>query len=229
MKHHRILLFTFLVSIFSQLAWANMSVDRAIVVFEPNQSPRADVEISNEGNEVLYIQVEVFQIKNPGTGQEERIKITNPDDIGLLVTPNKLIVPPNGHKLVRLVSLKPADDQERVYRIKFTPMVGEFQANSNGVKVVIAYGVLVIVQPQDPDPSLQVTRTGNKLLVKNNGNTNALFQDGTQCPENNDNGCEQIKSKRIYAGSEWEIDLPLDQGVDFYVTVGSETTKKSYP
>lgn len=213
----------------ANLCFANMSIDKAIVVFEPNASPREDVEIGNQGDDVLYIQVEVFEIKAPGTPSEERIQITNPDDIGLLVTPNKIIIPPHGHKLVRLVNLIPAVDEDRIYRIKFTPMVGPLQSDTIGVKVIVAYGILVIVQPPSPDPQLEVIRNGKQLTVKNKGNTNALFQDGTQCPEDKTLECLPLASKRVYAGTEWTTDLPQDQTANYYVTVGTKTKKRKYP
>jgi len=215
--------------ILSSLSCASMNIDKAIVVFKSDASPREDIEISNVGDETLYIQVEVFEVTDPGTENEQRIKVTNPDDIGLLVTPNKIIIPPHGHKLVRLVNLKPAVVNDRIYRIKFTPIVGPLKASSTGVKIIVAYGVLVIVQPGEPDPQLEVIRTDTQLWVKNNGNTNALFQDGTQCPEDENEACQTLKSKRVYAGNEWVTELPSNQAVNYYVTIGDRTKKKTYP
>ena len=79
----------------SSQALATMSLDRMIVYFKPNQLPRQDVVVSNPDKENLYLQTEVYNVVNPGTQQEERIRVTDPKDIKLLATPGKAIIPPN--------------------------------------------------------------------------------------------------------------------------------------
>ncbi|MDZ7685202.1 MAG: hypothetical protein U5O39_09580 [Gammaproteobacteria bacterium] len=42
---------------------AEMYVDRSIVIFEPGEQPREDVEVSNTGDDVMYVQVEVLKVE----------------------------------------------------------------------------------------------------------------------------------------------------------------------
>lgn len=79
---------------------ASMSLDRVIVYFKPDQLPRQDVVASNPDSENLYLQTEVYKVLNPGTEQEERIRVSDPSQVKLLATPGKAIIPPNGRKSV---------------------------------------------------------------------------------------------------------------------------------
>ena len=100
------LIFVIAVALFSQAALASMVVERSIVSFEPDKSNRQDIEVKNTGEEMLYIQVEPFQVINPGTEEEERVPVVNPKEAQFLATPSKLAIPPNSSKLVRLVNLE---------------------------------------------------------------------------------------------------------------------------
>ena len=64
----------------------------------------------------LYVEVVLYEVKNPGEENEERIVVTNPKEAGFLVTPNRLVIPPGSRKLVRFVNMKPLD-KERIFRI----------------------------------------------------------------------------------------------------------------
>ena len=72
----------------SPFVLADMYVDRSIVIFEAETQPRQDIKVSNSGEEVMYVQVEVFQVNDPGESTEERIKVNDPKQIKLIATPN---------------------------------------------------------------------------------------------------------------------------------------------
>lgn len=210
---------------------ASMIIDRAIVVYEPGQPSRQDVQISNPDKEPLFVKVTIFEVQNPGTEQEKRVEVKNPKDIPFLVTPNKLVVPPNGNKLVRLVNLAKGGDTDRIYRINLTPVVGEVESTEMALKVVVGYQLLVMVQPEHPNATLEVTRKGRMINFKNVGNTNVLVRNGKQCPagDSNEVDCREINGTRIYAGNSWTSELPFDQPVNFSLTIGSKNKKVSYP
>ncbi len=223
----RRLLFTALLSLFATTAQAEMFVDRSIVIFEPGGQPRQDVEVSNTGDEVLYVQVDVLRVSKPGAPDEVREKVDNPQDLKLLATPSKLIIPPGSRKLVRIVNLQTSNDEERVYRINVTPIVPPLQEESSQLRIVVAYQILTIVQPNDPETNLAVTRDGKVIRFSNSGNTNVLLSDGQQC-QGEDN-CQELPSRRLYSGNSWEHTLPFDAPVSYSVRTFDGIKQEVFP
>ncbi len=212
-------------------ASATMVVSNSIIHFGPDQPNREDVEIENPTSEPMYIKVAPSIVRNPGTDAEQREMITNPKEAGLLVSPNKLVIPPGGRKLVRFVNLRPQATEEMVYRVAITPVVNEVKANATGVKILIGYEVLVLTQPVNAQPELVAERAGNTLTFRNDGNTNVLLREGYQCPiETEDKEqCEPLSGKRIYPGNQWSVDLPLDRPAEYYLAVGRKNSVAVYP
>ncbi|MDH5737648.1 MAG: fimbria/pilus periplasmic chaperone [Gammaproteobacteria bacterium] len=198
------------------LALADMYVDKSIIVFPVDSATRQDVKVTNSDDETMYIEVEVFKVLEPGTGQEERIK-DNPRVLGLLATPNKLVIPPKSQKLVRLVNLEPQSKEERIYRINITPIVPPLEENVSQLRIVVAYQILAIVQPPNPESKLIAHRSGKKIIFTNEGNTNVLLSEGKQCDISSADLCESLESHRLYAGNTWELKLPYDAPVSFAV------------
>ncbi|MGI2026933.1 fimbrial biogenesis chaperone [Endozoicomonas acroporae] len=188
---------------------ATMSLDRMIVYFKPDQLPRQDVVVSNPDKENLYLQTEVYNVINPGTEQEERIRVTDPNDIKLLATPGKAIIPPNGRKTVRLVSLETPKDKELVYRVTFRPVVGDLEAKKTAIKLLVAYQALVFVRPQNPDYKVDGKLDNGKMTFTNSGNINVVLRNGKYCTSNAKESCTDLSDgTRIYAGESWEMPLP---------------------
>lgn len=208
-------LLTFIFVCLSSPSLANIAINKSIIEFLPSKSNREDIEVRNTSDEQIYVQVEIFEIINPGLPNEEKIKHSDPKKSGLIVSPQKMAIPPKGVKLVRLVRYISAGDKDRIYRVKVAPVVGELFAEQTGVKVLVGYELLVMVRPKNPAPKLEVTRQGKKLLVRNEGNTNVLMYHGKQCRTEDD--CEKLTSKRMYSGASWTLDLPIDGPVDFYI------------
>ena len=209
---------------------AEMVLSNVIVHFEPGDPGRKDVEISNHGEEPLYVEVEPHEVLAPGTDQEERARILDPREAGLLVTPNKLIVPPGATKVIRLVKMG-ISSKERVYRIAAKPVTGGVEATSSGLKIMVGYEILAIVYPSQPDAKLKIERDGRKLFVQNNGNTNVLLRQGFQCETSDtpQEECTPLPSRRVYPGNSWELDLPHDLPVKYYQSVGTRNMVAEYP
>lgn len=218
------LIYCILIMLFSITAHADMILNKSIIYFEPDSPNREDLEIQNAGTDPLYIQVTPKIVNNPGTDKQVREIFDNPKQAGLLVSPNKLVVPPNGRKLLRFVNLNPNPKQEKVYRVSITPVVGELSAKSTGVKIMIGYEVLVIVHPVDGHIDLTHQRSGNKLTLSNQGTQNVLLRKGTQCPEGiaDESQCHQLPGKRLYPGNTWSVDLETDQAVTYFLSRGKE-------
>lgn len=210
---------------------ANMVLSEAIIHFEPGKPLRKDIEVENPSSENLYIEITPTVVEQPGTESEKRVSITDPRESGLLVTPNKLVIPPGGRKLVRLVSLLPLGEKERVYRVTFKPVVGDLEAEQIGVKILVGYEVLVLMQPATPEPNLIATHTGTSLAFENKGNTNVLLREGKQCPDGaakDSEDCKRLNGKRLYPGNSWSIDLPFNKAVDYQMSIGTKNSVKTY-
>lgn len=199
-------------------ACAEIFVDRAIVRMSADQPPREDVKVINNGDTEGYVQVDVYEVRNPGKDNEERVKVTDPNSVKLIASPNKLAIPPGGQKLVRIVNLDPSSTEERIYRINVTPVLAPLQEDSGSVvRVVVAYQILVIVDPAQPREELNIQRSGYRLTVANSGNTNVLISDGRQCDAASGH-CVDIAAHRVYPGNRWETDLVFDSPVTLKLT-----------
>lgn len=211
-------------------AHASMELSNVIFHFEPGEAARQDVEVFNSGEQPLYVEITPTVVRSPGDAGEKREVIKDPRESGLLVTPNRLIVPPGASKMVRMVKMGNSPD-ERVYRVTAKPVIGGLEADQSGVKVMIGYELLAIVYPPNPRPDIVVQRNGQQLIVRNQGNTNVLFREGYQC-ERDDlprEECAPLPGKRVYPGNEWIIDLPLDRPVTYYQSTGTRNFVETYP
>lgn len=210
---------------------ASMVLSNVILHFEPGEPTRQDIAIENTGDETMYVEVRPHRVLNPGTENEQRKYISDPREAGLLVTPNKLIVPPHGRKLLRFVDLKAGSESERVYRVAVTPVVGELEAQASGLKILVGYEVLVLAQPLQPQPNLVGERRGQKMLFRNDGNTNIFLREGRQCPSEDaaDDDCAALGTKRLYPGNEWILDLPYDGPVEYDIGIGSTSSFEAWP
>ncbi len=212
-------------------ASANMVLSEAIIHFEPGKPLRKDIEVENPSSENLYVQIEPSVVLDPGTENERREAISDPREYGLLVTPNKLVVPPGGRKLVRLVSLDPLGEKERVYRVTFKPVVGDIESEQIGIKILIGYEVLVLMQPASPEPNLVAQRNGKTISFSNEGNTNVLLREGKQCPKGTSSkpeDCESLRGKRLYPGNQYSVELPFNRSVEYQMSIGTKNLVKTY-
>jgi P pilus assembly chaperone PapD len=225
-----------LVSLFACLSWSSslagaaggMQLNRSIVIFEPGKPPREDVLILNQENENLYVNVTIMEVENPGTEAESRIKLTDPGLSKLIVTPNRLIVPPLGRKPIRLVNLEPSET-ERIYRVDITPVLPPLEdPKTSMVRIVVAYQLLVIVRPLQPREELVAEREGQQLRFDNRGNTNVLLTEGRQCDASGES-CTDLPTRRIYAGNRFEVSLPYTTPASYKLTTGDTTRQAVYP
>ena len=222
------LLLFFALSTCASFLSAGISVDRTIINFPADQTPRQDVIVSNQGDETAYVKVEVLEVINPGEANEERRLLNNLEDITFVASPAKLVIPAKGRKQVRLVNLAPPD-KEKVYRINFTPVEPPLAATEGmGVRILIAYQVLALIHPAQPSEDLDMHVEGNSLMVKNNGNSYALITNLRQCDSNGENCKDDIGSKRLYAGNTHRFELPFENTeVSFRLTNFKGATNKT--
>ncbi|HMN52590.1 MAG TPA: hypothetical protein PKC32_00205 [Sphingopyxis sp.] len=170
-------------------ASAQLAIDRLWVDMGGGSVRRSDLVVRNESKDKYYITVATSEIVNPGTAQETREPGSNPEELGLLVTPGRMILEPGQMRAIRIVSLNQGLSKDRVYRVNVTPQIGELGAasaapDSRGlaIKLLAAFDVLVTVRPEKGDATLVVHRDGNFLDLTSAGNSNVLLLDGKICP-----------------------------------------------
>lgn len=218
------LTFALLLMMPAALAQASMVLDRSILTFEPGKAPREDVTVYNPDPTPLFAEVEVLEVKSPGTDKEERVVVRNPEEIGLIATPKRLVVPKGGSRIVRLVNLAGHGSAERVYRVNIKPVAAPendsdaTDKKSMSIKILIAYQLLIFVAPEKAELQIEGHREGNTLMLMNKGNVNAYFYDGRQCNAGEEKEqCATLDSFRLYPGNERRVALPRDHAVDFMI------------
>lgn len=206
----------------SSLAFAQINAYPSIVNLSVN-SLREDVLVSNHGKETAYVRVTPRLLENPGTPKQKEVTIRNPRELGLLVSPQKLAIPPGQFRLVRIVSIKPSIKIDRIYIVSIEPILGQLkflQDSDNqarmAIKVVVGYGILVMNRPKLLEPRITMTRRGRTVTVKNIGNTTIFLQYGQQCVRANQ--CTPLPTpvKRMFPGNTWTFTAPKSMPVFFH-------------
>lgn len=199
-------------------ASAQLAVDRLWVDFQSGAADRTDVTLRNESSDVYYITVSPVEVQNAGLPNETRVTEADPDKLGLLVTPNRVVMQPGDTRSIRIVSLNQGLKTDRVYRVTITPQVGDIVDNNAAapdhamsVKLLAAYELLVTVRPDGSKSKVDVKRVADGITLTNLGNTNVLYFDGEDCPANSDAAvgakCIKVGSKRLYVGNAWHVKL----------------------
>jgi len=229
---HRIiqhLLFSTLVQLFlSPLlgittgAFAQVIVDRAIVTLKSGGRPIENVVVGNSGTETLYVTAHPDVMTNPGEETEKRV-ITE----DLLVSPKRFALGGGAQRTVRLLLKKTYGETEQVYRVKFVPEAkgfgpedaGEIKGKRATLKVLTGMGILILVEPKAPSPSLTWTRSDSKIIFRNEGNVNIFLEEGKAC-KNEGSECANLPAGRLYPGNTLEAPTSRDRLVTYRKQTG---------
>jgi P pilus assembly chaperone PapD len=203
---------------------ASIVLSQVVVDFAADGKLAQDIEVSNDKKEVSYVAIEPFEIVAPGTPEERRIAIVDPEVGGLLVTPQRLILQPGERRTVRIAAIGTRRANDRVYRVTIKPVAGPVTSSVSAIKLLVGYDVLVIQRPANPAARIIGTRGGETLTLRNDGNTNAELYDGKLCVGSD---CHAIPSKRLYAGQSWS--QPIGPGkITYRVSTGTTSEVVEY-
>lgn len=204
----------------SDKASAELVLSHLVVELAPAEK-RVDVEVLNSGSEDLYVLAEPREIINPGTKAESARIDADPEQLGLLVAPSRLILQPHQRRLLRIATLG-ATDAERIYRVTIKPVTAPLTASASGLKVLVGYDLLVIVRPPRPAPHVTAYREGAEVTLTNDGNVSIELRDGSACaaPEG---PCSDLPGARLYAGSKKTISIGADRHGAYQMKVGSSS------
>ncbi|MFV8781628.1 fimbria/pilus periplasmic chaperone [Microbulbifer sp. SA54] len=197
-----------LLCLLAQPVLAAMSLDKIIVHLNDQPNSREDVLVTNPDQETLYLQTEIYRVDNPGMPNENRVRVVDPKEFKLLVSPARAVIGSGEKKRFRLMSLEQNLEREKVYRVTFKPVVGDVKTDRSALKVLVAYQILVFVQPEDGMYHIAVENHGGEWQLVNNGNVNVEVGDVQHCLS--DDSCKPLAVKgRLYAGAS----LPIDEKV----------------
>lgn len=207
-------------------SYGEIRIDNIIIDFSDGNTRRNDIEVTNDGKALVYVSVKPVEIVRPGLEGEERRRHRDPMEMGLLVSPTRMVLEPGQTKPVRLSILKRPQDRDRIYRIRIAPAVGRTVAIKTGLRVLVGYEVLVIVRPDKDKAEITGERDGRKLTLRNTGNTNAKLMRGKQCDDAGK--CVDLPPKRLYAGATWTVDLPLDTPAEYRLKSGGAVYSRTF-
>jgi len=202
------------------MAHAELLVSQLVVELAPGEHRRSDVEIMNSGPERIFVSVEPREILHPGTPAESGRSDPDPEGLGLLVSPARLILDPGQRKLLRIASIA-TSDRERVFRVTVKPVVGQLESEASGLKVLVGYDMLVIVRPDAPNPHVTAARANGRLILTNDGNVSVELDDGKGCDSAMKN-CQALPGGRLYVGATKTIAVGPGRRVTYKAKAGSK-------
>jgi len=208
-------------------AHAEMILSQVIVDLWPDKPPRDDIEVWNDGEERMYVSAEPFEIVAPGTPDEQRVAAGSPEESGILVSPQRLILEPGERRTIRIAAIGDRSANDRVYRVAIKPVAGPVTADASALKVFVGYDTLVIVRPEQAAGEVRGERTGRTLRLTNAGNTAQELFDGEQCDSGGGN-CQPLPAKRLYPGATWEQTLPFETAVSYKSAAGSTLRERQF-
>jgi len=193
-------------------ARAQIALDRLIVELPGRAGATADVEVRNGGDATAYVVVEPAEVIAPGTADERRHEAADPETLGLLAAPSRLVLAPGARRIVRLARLDDPGSRERVWRVRIRPVTGATTSETSALKVLVGYGVLVLGRPPQPRAAIRAERRGDALVLVNDGNAGALLFGGRHCDADSAR-CVELAPRRLYPGNRWRVPLRWDTPV----------------
>lgn len=217
-----------LLLLLAQPVSAAMSLDKIIVYLDDAPNARDDIVVSNPDDETLYLQTEIYRVDNPGLPDEKRVRVVNPKEFKLLVSPAKAVLTSGEQRRFRLMSLERDLEREKVYRVTFRPVVGDIKTDRTALKILVAYQALVFVQPQDGSYQLELEKSAGGWSLKNSGNINVEITEVEHCQS--EAGCRPLAvSGRLYAGNSLSLGEGLAGGELVFLARGREARKMRLP
>jgi P pilus assembly chaperone PapD len=208
-------------------AAAQIVLSNLVVELLPGKDSKQDVEVWNQGSDRSYVAIEPAEVLNPGTPAELRRTDPDPEKLGVLVSPARMILDPGQRKLVRISEIAPPGERERVYRVTVKPVAGPIAANQSGLKVLIGYDVLVLVRPAQPKASIAATRSGETITFRNDGNVSVELEQGRQCDASG-KSCSDLPGKRLYAGAQWSTQVKPGYRPEYTLRSPAEVVHKTF-
>lgn len=208
-------------------ARAELVLSELIVDLQSGKHVRDDVEIWNKSDERAFVAVEPRQILNPSLASQSERRDPDPEKLGLLVSPTRMILEPGQRKLLRIATLAPANNREQVYRVTVKPVIAGVEARDSGLKILVGYDLLVLVRPLQALQNITANRSGRTLTFNNQGNVSVEIVEGKQCTSSRAD-CKELPGKRLYPGASWTVELGSDLPAQYTLKSPGRIDRKTF-
>ncbi len=210
---------------FFQGAAAQIAVDKAVVIL--SKEPRTQIIVSNTGPQRAFVDITPRRIETPGEAAEIALDSADPQQIGLLAAPNRLVLEPGERRSVRINLMGQKATTDRVWRVLVREVSAPDETPGLAIRTTLAYDVLVIERPEAPRAVLSTQRTPDGLVVTNTGNTFLVLDHGQSCAPATPEVCTALTGKRLYATQRWTIPLANPEArVSFELTLPEDAPKR---
>src|SRR3954451_21602469 len=88
-------------------AHSELVLSELVVELQPGKQVRDDVEVWNNSPERSFVAVEPREILDPSLPTEAVHKDPDPEKLGLLVSPARMILEPGQRKMLRIATISP--------------------------------------------------------------------------------------------------------------------------
>lgn len=155
--------------------------------------------IYNSGDSSAFVRVDVMHIDVSGKDKEAPVLSLKDNELikdRLLVTPMRMIIPPNNFQTSRIL-WSGKRTSEQYYRVRYTPVmpgkndgfglndaeISDYRqkAIQAGINVLAGYGTVVIVHPDNPTFNTQIKQDKNSITLINSGNATVAVEDVRVC------------------------------------------------
>jgi P pilus assembly chaperone PapD len=208
-------------------ARADLVLSELIVDLQPGKLTRDDLEVWNNSPDRAFVAVEPREIVNPALPSQTARQDPDPEKLGILVTPARIILEPGQRRLIRIADVAASPDREHVYRVTVKPVVGGITSSESGLKILVGYDVLVLVRPAQALTNVVAMRKGRTLTFDNKGNVSVEVIDGRQCGPDRKT-CSALPGKRLYAGASWTVDLLSDGPAEYTLKSPGRADRKVF-
>lgn len=254
-KKYSIFSFLAMISLSVNAIEDQITINKSIIHFNNNENISQSFAVKNGFNNKAYVDTDLYEIINAGKENESKIlykaidsesdkgkallsrfkelnvEVRHPIEANLHQNPPRMILDTKGSyldtKTISVVNINEELQKEKVYRLRVYPVVKGFEKENkvNGIKFLMQYEVLILVQPNNPILDYTYNFTNDTTLhVKNNGNSNFILEEISQCDENKEN-CYSIAPKRIYADIEHDFQLKYSTEVNATLNFGGKLEK----
>ncbi|GAB82510.1 hypothetical protein EB105725_25_00270 [Shimwellia blattae DSM 4481 = NBRC 105725] len=183
-------------------------------VIDNSEQEATTLQILSKSEQTQYVRTIVKRISRPATAFESE---QDPQgDPGIIVSPEKFILPAGVTRTVRVISLN-SPEKEEAWRVYFeaVPSLDEpdpdQKQDKTNVRVNLIWGVLVRLMPGAAQPQLARSSDGKELINKGNLRYGVLRV--AQCTGSSDDSCRwQNVDKSVYPGEALALPSGITSG-----------------
>ncbi len=191
---------------------SQIRLDNHDVVFNNNEKTKKVVTVYNiDPKTPAYVDIVVNEVLEPSLVTKSPMKkYDTPKESGLFVSPGKMaIIEGVKSETLSIININQKLDKERVYRIDVRPVISGFEKKANmSVKVLMAYDIVVHVQPDNPYIAYDYLFDDNKLMLKNTGNARFYLSNGKAC--NQADECTDMPKGYVYSDYTSQLSVAND-------------------